>query len=66
MLESFLVPDYLHCYDLLSLMVETLKSLTKAATSKSLHNFVAIAYVILHNNLVVSTLVIIQVVVHQS
>ena len=47
-------------------MVETLKSLTKASTSKSLHNFVAIAYVILHNNLVVSTLVIIPVVVHQS
>ena len=58
MLEPLLVANDLDCDDLMQLVVEAFERLTEAARAKLVHNFKAIGQMVLHDDLVVASLVI--------
>ena len=61
-LEFFLISDDLDSHHLLSLVIEALDSLSKAALAEELEDLISVAQVVLEDDLVVTLIVIITVI----
>ena len=58
MLEPFLISDQLHCYKFFGFMIETFQGLTETTFSEKFNYFKSESYVILHDNLIVTSFIV--------
>lgn len=63
MVESFLVPDYLNCEGLSGTMIPTVQYLTKRALPQGVDNLVPVRKMVVINDKIVASVVVIPVIV---
>lgn len=58
MLEPLLVPDQLNCHQFFCFVIETFQGLAEAAFTEEFNYLKSESYVILHDNLIVTSLIV--------